>query len=94
MLEAFTISSDSRFHTLVILTEKKSTRAYTLEIGTISFNEYPQVILTLLIVEKSSWGMSAACCSGHEGYPAINQRVLTKSHAQIDRENKATNDQQ
>jgi len=29
MLEAFTISADSRFHTLMILTENKSARAST-----------------------------------------------------------------
>jgi len=44
MLEAFRpkISSDiiSRFLTLMILTEKKSARASTLEFGTISSNEF------------------------------------------------------
>jgi len=55
MLHIFTISSDSRFHMLIILqTEKKSARASSLEIGTISWNEFPQVILTLQIVKKSS----------------------------------------
>jgi len=34
MLEAFTISSDSRFHTLMIQTEKKAERASTPELGT------------------------------------------------------------
>jgi len=56
MLEAFTISSDSRFHTLMILTEKKSARAFTLEFGTKSLNELPpSVILTWLIVKKITW---------------------------------------
>jgi len=43
MLEAFTISSNSRFHTLMILTEKKSARASKLEFGTIILNELPRV---------------------------------------------------
>jgi len=42
----------------MILTEKKSARASTLEIGKISVNEFPRAILTLLIVKKSSWGIS------------------------------------
>jgi len=58
MLEAFRISSDSRFRTLMILTEKKSAQASTLEIDTISLNEFPRVIVTLLLVKQSSWGMS------------------------------------
>jgi len=52
MLEAFSISSDDR---LMILTENKSTRASALQFGTISLNEFPRVILTLLIVKKLSW---------------------------------------
>jgi len=52
MLEAFTISSNSRFHTLVILTEKKSARASTLEFGILSLNDFPRVIVTLLIVKN------------------------------------------
>jgi len=39
----------------MILTEKKSARAFTLEFGTISLNAFLRVILTLLIVKKSSW---------------------------------------
>jgi len=40
----------------MILTENKSARATALEIGTIILNEFPRVILTLLIV-KSSLGV-------------------------------------
>jgi len=39
MLEAFTISSDSLFHTLIILTEKKLARASSLEFGTINLKQ-------------------------------------------------------
>jgi len=63
MLEAFTISSDSRFLMLMIPTKKKSARASTLEFGAINLNEFPQVILILLIVKKSSWGISTNWCS-------------------------------
>jgi len=51
MLDAFTISSDSRFYMLMILTQKKSAQATTLEFGTISLNEFRRVILTLLMVK-------------------------------------------
>jgi len=54
MQEAFTISSDGRFHTSMILAEKKSARASTLEIAIISLNEFSRVILTLLKMKKSS----------------------------------------
>jgi len=39
----------------MILIEKKSVRATILGFGTTSLNEFPQVILTLLRVNKSSW---------------------------------------
>jgi len=40
----------------MIMTEKKSARTYTQEFGTICLDEFPRVILTRLIVKKSSWG--------------------------------------
>jgi len=52
MMDAFTISSDSRFHKLMILTEKISARASTLEFGKISLNKFTRIIFTLLIVKK------------------------------------------
>jgi len=57
MPEAFTISSDSQFHRLIILTEKKLARTSILEFGTISSNELPQVIHTWLILKKLSCGI-------------------------------------
>jgi hypothetical protein len=36
----------------MILTEKKSTQAFTLEIGTISLNELPEVMLTWLKIKN------------------------------------------
>jgi len=62
MLDAFTISSDSRFHTLMIVTEKKSARASTLELNTISFNEFHRVI-DIANSEKVVLGISIKWCS-------------------------------
>jgi len=52
MLEAFTISSESRFHTLIILTKNNWCEHLFLNFGTISLYELPRVLMTLLIVKN------------------------------------------
>jgi len=44
-IEAFTISSESRFHTLIIVTEKKLAPAFILEFDTPSLHELPRVLM-------------------------------------------------
>jgi len=64
MLEAFTISSDSRFHTLMIVTEKKSARAFTLEIDTIiKFKRIYSNYFDIANSEKVVLSISAKWCS-------------------------------